>query len=222
MSKSVYSIVLSDEVVEAVDRLAYSMNTSRSNLINQILAERVSYITPEKRMNDIFEALDKLISLSGDNFRIQRQQSDDMLSIRSALKYKYKPTIRYGLQLHRTFDKTIGELKVSFRTQSAELKNILTQFLRLWAELENKYIIRFFPEGIRYYIEDGRFTRVFCLPQGLEGQSDEQIAKAIARYIRMFDEILKIYFSLAEQPEKASAEAQKAYMQYLEKGIVII
>ena len=39
MNKSVYSLVLADEVVEAIDRMAYSMNTSRSNLINQILAD---------------------------------------------------------------------------------------------------------------------------------------------------------------------------------------
>lgn len=48
MNKSVYSLVLADDVVEAIDRLAYSMNTSRSNLINQILAERVQLLTPEK------------------------------------------------------------------------------------------------------------------------------------------------------------------------------
>ena len=44
MKKSVYSLVLMDDVVDAIDKLAYSMNTSRSNLINQILAEKVSYI----------------------------------------------------------------------------------------------------------------------------------------------------------------------------------
>lgn len=48
VNKSVYSLVLADDVVEAIDRLAYSMNTSRSNLINQILAERVQLLTPEK------------------------------------------------------------------------------------------------------------------------------------------------------------------------------
>ena len=41
MKKSVYSIVLADDVVEAIDEMAYSLGTSRSNLINQILAERV-------------------------------------------------------------------------------------------------------------------------------------------------------------------------------------
>ena len=47
MKKSVYSLVLMDDIVEAVDRVAYSQNTSRSNLINQILAEYLSLMTPE-------------------------------------------------------------------------------------------------------------------------------------------------------------------------------
>ena len=37
VSKSVYSLVLSDDVVAAVDRAAYGLGTSRSNLINQLL-----------------------------------------------------------------------------------------------------------------------------------------------------------------------------------------
>ena len=58
MKKSVYSIVLADDVVEAIDEMAYSLGTSRSNLINQILAERVSMMTPEIRMRDIFSRIE--------------------------------------------------------------------------------------------------------------------------------------------------------------------
>ena len=35
MGKSVYSIVLSDEVVQAIDDLAYRLGTSRSRLITK-------------------------------------------------------------------------------------------------------------------------------------------------------------------------------------------
>ena len=48
VNKSVYSLVLADDVVEAIDRLAYSMNTIRSNLINQIL-QSVSSFSPLKK-----------------------------------------------------------------------------------------------------------------------------------------------------------------------------
>ena len=45
--KSIYSLVLSDSVVEAVDIMARGAGLSRSAMINQLLAERVAYITPE-------------------------------------------------------------------------------------------------------------------------------------------------------------------------------
>mgnify|MGYP003304761186 CR=1 FL=1 len=220
MKKSVYSLVLSDDVIEAIDRLAYSKGTSRSAMINGILAEAVSYTTPEKRMNDIFGAIESLMGSTG--FQIQPQPSDAMLSIRSALKYKYKPVIRYGLELYRSFDKTIGQLRVSFRTQSETLKSDLTDFLKLWAELENKYIIKFFPEGISYTIDDGKFTRTFRLPEAIERRSDDEIARAISEYIKMFDEILKIYFANIENRRAAAQLSVERYYEYLENGIVII
>lgn len=91
MKKSVYSLVLMDDIVEAVDRVAYSQNTSRSNLINQILAEYLSLMTPEKRMRQVFEQMEQLFD-GGGCFQIQTQPSDAMLSVRSALSFKYKPT----------------------------------------------------------------------------------------------------------------------------------
>lgn len=39
LKKTLYSLMLSDEVVREADRLAHQMGTNRSNLINQILAE---------------------------------------------------------------------------------------------------------------------------------------------------------------------------------------
>ncbi|MBQ8903368.1 MAG: hypothetical protein IJY73_03600, partial [Oscillospiraceae bacterium] len=206
--------------IEVIDRLAYSKGTSRSALINEILAEAVSYTTPEKRMNDIFGAIETLMGNS--SFQIQPQPSDAMLSIRSALKYKYKPVIRYSLELYRSFDKTIGQLRVSFRTQSETLKSDLTEFLKLWAELENKYIVRFFPEGISYAIDDGKFTRTFRLPEAIEHRSNDEIAKAISEYIKMFDEILKIYFANIENRRLAAKLSVDRYYEYLENGIVII
>lgn len=219
MNKSVYSLVLSDEVVEAVDRLAYSMRMSRSALINSLLAEAVSYTTPEKRISEIFGAIGQMMD---DGFLIREQPSDAMLSIRSALKYKYKPVIRYGLELYRSFEKTIGQLKVSFRTQSEQLKANLTEFLKLWAELENTYVVKFFPEGISYTIDDGRFTRTFRLPAEREHQTDEELARAIAEYIKMFDEILKIYFANIENRRLAAELSVERYHEYLQKGIIII
>ena len=39
MKKNVYSVVLSEEVVAAVDRVANAVGTNRSDMINRILSE---------------------------------------------------------------------------------------------------------------------------------------------------------------------------------------
>lgn len=220
MKKSVYSLVLSDDIIEVIDQMAYEEGVSRSTIVNNILADALSFITPEKRMYDVFEGIQSI--MRGNIFQIANPPSGAILSIRSALKYKYKPVIRYNLELHRGFEKTIGQLKVSFRTQSETLKADLTEFLKLWAGLENKYIVRFFPEGISYTIEDGRFTRTFILPKERERQSNEEIAKAISEYIKMFDEILKIYFANIGDRRLAEELSVNRYYEYLENGIVVI
>lgn len=219
MGKTVYSLVLTEEVIEQIDRLAYTAGISRSALIDRILAEKVNFTTPEMRINGIFDSLNRLFSDKSDGF-IAKAENQSML-IRSSLKYKYKPTVRYGLQLLRTKGHTEGELKVSFRTQSDELKSKMEEFLRLWAKLENTYIIKFFPEGIRYIIEDGRFSRIFVLPKEYENKSSEDIGRAIAEYIRMFDDVLKCFFA-EEDSGKGAASAAEKYCGYLEKGIVVI
>lgn len=219
MSKSVYSLVLTDQVVEEIDRLAYAMGKSRSALIDRILAERVSYTTPEMRINSIFDSITDLFGQQGGNFVVQ--SGDQSMVIRSSLKYKYKPSINYSLQLLRTEEHTEGQLKVSFRTQSEELKRKMGEFLRLWAALENSYIAKFFPSGIRYILEEGSFTRRFILPEEYRDKSNEEIAAVIAQYIRMFDDVLKCYFT-GDDDETAEEKATQCYIQYLKKGIIVI
>ncbi len=220
MNKSVYSLVLSDDVVAAVDREAYRAGMSRSAYINKVLAEAVSYITPEKRMNDIFGEIEQL--MNSDIFRIMPRPSDTAFAMRSALQYKYKPVIRYGIELTRSLDSTLGKLRVSLRTQSEALIADFAKFIELWARLEQAYIIRYFPDGITYKTEDGKFTRIFRLPPDKHSLSDNEIAAALSEYIGVFDEIIKLYFANADDPEKASELASKRYREHLTAGMPII
>ena len=61
MGKSVYSLALSDEIIAEVDRLAYQNGTNRSGLINSILAEYLQFTTPEQRMREVFDRMEKLL-----------------------------------------------------------------------------------------------------------------------------------------------------------------
>ena len=219
MSKSVYSLVLTDEVVEEIDRMAYQMNTSRSNLINQILAERVSFSTPEMQMRDIFASLERLMD---ETFQIQEQPSEAMLSIRSRLRYKYKPTIRYRVELYRDPGDRVGSLRVSFRTQNSALIEALDEFFRIWILLENHYLASVVPQGIPRECAKGQFTRELMRPPNRENLTSEELGNAIADYIRLLDSLIKIYFAGLDTPEETTAMLEEQYRKQLREGMTFV
>ncbi len=203
MDKSVYSLVLSDDVVGEIDRMAYELNTSRSKMINQILADYVSYETPEKRMRQVFDRIDNL--LVGDMFQRMLQPSDSMFTLRSALSYKYNPTIRYSVELYQKAQPWIGELRVSVRSQNSTLMLTMLQFFKLWTRIEASYVGR-----VEYAIEDGRYVRKFRLPK--ENAPDyTAVGEAIASYIEVFDQAIKTYFENLTSPQYAVVAVEKVY-----------
>lgn len=218
MKKTMYSLMLAEEVVREIDRLAAEKGTNRSNLINQILAEYVSLTTPEKHVSNIFDFIENMIGKM-DGFLLHAQPNDMTMSIKSSLQYHYRPTIRYEVEMYRMPDSTIGQLKIIFRTQSPELLVGLTRFFKLWMRLEDIYIKQYFPkDAIRYGMENGKFLRTFAIPNDLE-YSEEQIANAISNYIATFDEMLKSF--LAEK-YSSTQEMEQRYLAYLNSGVLFI
>ena len=61
MKKTMYSLMLAEDVIAAIDRLAEEKGTNRSNLVNQILAEYLSMTTPEKHVQNIFDIIERII-----------------------------------------------------------------------------------------------------------------------------------------------------------------
>ena len=123
MKRSMYSLILSDDIVAAVDALAAQKGTSRSNYINQVLAKHVQCITPEQQMQRVFANLTHQMD---EAFRIQEQGSNALLSILGSVQYKYRPTIRYRVELLRNMQQEeVGRLKISCRTQNQTLFPVL-------------------------------------------------------------------------------------------------
>lgn len=222
MNKSIYSLVLSDSLIEEIDKIAYLKNSSRSNIINGILAEYLSCSTPEQNMERIFENLQSMIDKCS-GFKIINQPSSSMFSVKSVLKYKYNPTVKYSVELHKSREHTIGDLKISFRTQSVRFIELLNYFFLLWSELEDKYIAKYFPnKKIERRIENGKFVRLLVLPPDEENRSNEQIGLAIGEYIRMFDTVMKVFFAYSDDIFSAQKHAENKYIEYLKKGIIIM
>mgnify|MGYP005780868365 FL=1 len=218
MKKNMYSLMLAEDVIQAIDELASEKNTNRSNLINQILADYVSLTTPEKHVRNIFDIIENFISRQSGNL-LYSQPNDMTMSIKSPLQYHYRPTIRYEVEMYRTPRQTIGQLKIIFRTTSSELLVELTRFFKLWMQLENIYIKQFFSKGaIEYGLENGKFWRTFAVPNDSD-YTEEQIGNAISQYIATFDEMLKDFLA---GRYSSTEEMEKRYLQYLNSGVQII
>jgi len=211
MSKSVYSIVLTDEVVQAVDRLAYRSGTSRSNMIDRILAESVSFLTPEQRLRQVFREIEQMLTPSG-NFQLLMQPSDSMLSLRSALRYKYNPTVRYSIEMVRAGTESSIRLKVILRTQSRTLIEYMDQFFVLWNGLEKQEEDKEGAFGWKTETDAAKYIRPLRFPK--EEISDEEFGERIAVYIRAVDEAMKAFFGEIEEPEKAVETVAQRYEAY--------
>lgn len=201
MSKSVYSLVLSDDIVRAADKLAYKLNISRSALIDRILAEHLSVQTPETKMRSIMENFARFFD--DDIFRLQALSGDGGMQIRSPLPYKYKPTIRYSVELLRE-GRYLGRLKVSFRTQNAALLAAMKEFWQYFAATEAGYL-----DGVSDVImqmDDDKMIRMLSKPVVLHGECEitaDETAEAIADYIRFTDRMIKLYFEYLDDKQTA-------------------
>lgn len=194
MKRSTYSLILMDDVVAAVDLLAAQQGTSRSNYINQILAEHVRCITPEQQMRQVF---DYVVQQMDSAFRIQEQGSDAMLSIFGAVPFKYRPNIRYSVELARDFrGEAAGQLKISCRTQSRALLDAMGSFFLFWVQLEQAYDKQGACAKGLYEIAPGRMTRVL-LRRGITDEA--ALGKAVGEYIQLFHGVLQTYFNGLQQ-----------------------
>lgn len=212
MHRSMYSLILSNEIVSQIDELAAAQGISRSNYINQVLADHISFVTPEEQMRRIFARLTEQIEQTAASFRVGTQGSGTKLSIFGAVQYKYRPTIRYQVELSRDMGQDlVGRLKVSCRSQSRALLDAMDEFWRFWILLEQRED----PAGACaqgfYKIEPGRFVcgilRGCC--------SDENaLGEAVGTYIRVFHTLLQSYFTGLQQGASRAALANALAEQY--------
>lgn len=218
MKKNMYSLMLAEDVIREVDNMAAERHTNRSNLVNQILAEYVSLTTPEMHIRNIFDVVENLLGERGGGM-FSLGTGGLTMSYKSPLKYSYRPTIRYEVEMYRTPTHTIGQLKVVFRTTAAELLVELTRFFRIWMQMESIYIGHFFGgRELEYGLENGRFTRKFVLPADAH-YSEKETGEAIGSYIAAFDDMLKGWLAGKYSDTR---QLENEYLAYLNSGAHII
>ena len=190
MSRSLYSLILSDEVVSELDRAALKAGTSRSQLANRILAEHLSLLTPEGRIEEVFRSVDRFFN-EGAEMVSRFIPHQPVMQLKTALAYRYRPTLRYELRLYKEAQEgRIGEIHMILRTQAEDLLDQMEQFARAWAQAENALLS---PEQQRplYQLQPGRFDRSLQLPE--EEIDPEAYSGLLSRYVQLMDESFKSF-----------------------------
>lgn len=215
MKKTLYSLMLSDDVVREADLLAHKRGTNRSNLINQILAEYLGMTTPQRRINDVFHAIEEAVAPYGQLVPFFTP-NDLTMSLKSSLEYKYRPTVKYEVELYENGDGSIGELSIIFRTQSAALISDMTDFFRLWHNIEQKYLPHYGISGVEYALYYNKFCRSISVPRC--DFSAQELANALSGYIELFDKLMKGFLS----GKYSAQDIERLYAEYIARQNIII
>lgn len=218
MKKSLYSLMLSEEVMREIDTLAHKVGTNRSNLVNMILAEKVGMRTHEQHINDIFSGMEQLFASSHDLVFLFAPNTP-RVTVRSNLNYKYHPGVRYEVELINGFvrGKPIGELTVLLRTQYQPLHELMAEFFSCLCGIEKRLL----PFDIAYSYSNGKFTRTIAYPMKKLGEGytidTDELSRAIKDYVCIVDKMMKACVEGA-----SAAQLEEMYTEDLKKREVIL
>lgn len=204
MKKVLYSMMLDEDVINRIDILAHKAGTNRSAMVNRILAEHVDLVTPESRVNDIFNSIVQLLDAQCELVPNIAQNAMTM-SLKSSLQYRYRPTLKYEVEFYRTSGDYMGQLTVKLRTQSAMLISQLADFFAAFKAVEEHYLGR----QVNCVLTDLKFVRALSAPE--RTTTSQELASAIHAYVTMLDAAIKKYLA----DDLSMAGLQRMYAAYL-------
>jgi len=212
MKKSVYSLMLFDEIVEKVDELAYINNTNRSQLINDILAEHIGLITPEQKIQRVLEQLDRNFS---DTLSVSQVSSNSSIQFGKSIKYKYRPKVRYSYEFVTKQGKKYAVLKVSSRTKSEALNECFDDFFSKIEAIEKRnHTIR---KSKVQNETNHKFVREFSREAQITNDVPH-ITQVLTDYLKMIDFAMNYYFDSIDIKDK-DENLQKIYWEYYKPAL---
>lgn len=138
MAKSIYSLLLNDDVIAAVDATAVKKNMSRSAMIDTILSEYVGLQTGDRRIRGIWQEMENMLSRTHTMHFVNNAQLN-LAQIITTLPFKYSPKIRYQLELSCS-NSGICAISLNTRTQNKLLSVAFDNFYQRLATLEKQYL----------------------------------------------------------------------------------
>lgn len=127
MAKSIISLVLSDAIIEKVDYECIRSGKSRSQHIDDLLARHYGIDLPSIRFSEIVGMLNERMSMLHTVSMLQGA-SDNAVEFRTVLSYRYQPKILFQIQFSMSEQGLTAAIKISSRTTSAALIDLLKDF----------------------------------------------------------------------------------------------
>ncbi|BES64705.1 hypothetical protein SANA_11440 [Gottschalkiaceae bacterium SANA] len=193
MSRSLYSLILSDRVVEAIDREAYLQQSNRSRLIERILAEYAGVETKEAQVREMMEEIAKRLSAQK-HIQVLPNRETQSLVYQAPIRFKYNPTLRYRLEWQEIDGDHQAVLKIFSRTTSRSLADALETFFLQMNRWETEYVP--FMQGENcLYRNEGKGTIQFVKILYVGSSAYEEVSRLISRYLRLLNTAIEQYFS---------------------------
>lgn len=182
MGKSVYSVVLSDEVIRLVDNVALKSGKSRSTMINEILADYVGVSTSKQRVDEILAVVTEAF-VPHQRMRVLKRQ-ESTIDFLSALDYRYNPRVTYSVEFFTGGESTC-RLKIAMRTTNIELISLLNEFFADYIKLETHY-----SGKDNFSVIDGKLYRTLDFK---DYKTSTEIALKISEYVNNIDTLINHY-----------------------------
>ncbi len=195
MSRSMYSLILSDRVVEAIDREAYRQQCNRSRMIERILAEYMGVETKEAQVRDMMEEIARLLS-AHERIQVLPNREARSLVYQAPVRFKYNPTLRYRLEWQEVNGLHRAVLKIVSRTTSRPLADALEAFFLNMNQWERSYA-PFVQGKNRLYRNEGKGTIQFVKTLYTGSLAYEEMTQLLSSYLTMLNEAIEGYFSPA-------------------------
>ena len=177
------------------------------------------YIIKDKNNRFIKKTIDNQITFTNneslaDAFSSEREAND---VIRKTFTKKNRKNFKaVWCDINPVPESTIGQLSVVFRTQSMALIQAMTEFFRLWKQIEDTHLKPLTGAKIDYALYDGKFVRSIAAPD--RDCTTDELAAALSEYIKLFDKLMKAY--LAGRLDEHDVEA--AYFSQMRNSPVHI
>jgi hypothetical protein len=210
MKKSIYSLMLFDEIVEVIDQLAYSRGTNRSAMINEILAKEIGLKTPEQKVKAVIKRLN---SNASHNLPVKQINENSSIAFGACIKYKYSPKIKYSYEFVSGKKGKYAILKVSSRTTSEELCNHFNRFYNILRQIENEFSNGSSDSKIEFILDSNKMIRTFK-EKNINQYDEKEVANYLTNYMKMLNDSMGHYFlNMFEQD--IQKQIKKIYIEFL-------